>query len=119
MVVESFSKWSAIFKYRRPTSIVTVNFLHELFTRFGVPDTIMSDNGTQFTSNDVHNFSKYYAFENITMLNGLLICSKKTNVNETKEVMLQQFLRIYRLNPNPNTASRISPVELIFTKMSV
>lgn len=37
-----------------------------MFSIFGLPDTIVSHNGTQFTSNDFQNFCKYYAFEHIT-----------------------------------------------------
>lgn len=48
MVEFGFSKWPDICKCKEPTSSTTTNFLHEPFARFGVPDTIQSDNGNQF-----------------------------------------------------------------------
>ncbi|XP_029640430.1 uncharacterized protein LOC115215411 [Octopus sinensis] len=40
----------------------------------------------------------------------------KLNKEVTDEVALQQFLRVYRVTPNLNTASGQSPVELILVK---
>ena len=40
VVVDSFSKWREIFKCRKLTSTVTINFLHELFTKYGLSDKI-------------------------------------------------------------------------------
>ena len=34
---------------------------------------------------------------------------------ETIEIMLQQFLSVFRITPNPNTVSEMSLVELMFT----
>ena len=48
IVVDSFSKWPEVMKSKNPTCSDTIRFLHELFARFGVPDTIVLDNGTQF-----------------------------------------------------------------------
>ena len=53
LIVDSFSKWPEIFKCRHPTSTNTVNVLNELFNRFGAPKTLVSDNGTQFTAENL------------------------------------------------------------------
>ena len=50
---------------KRPTSTNTVNRLHELFARFGVVDTIVSDNGTQFTSKEFEHFCSTFQVEHI------------------------------------------------------
>ena len=52
IVVDSFSKWLEICNCKKATTKVVPSFLHELLTRFGVVDFIVSDNGTQFMSND-------------------------------------------------------------------
>lgn len=49
IVVDSFSKWPEIQRIRKPTTQSMKNFLLELFARFGVVDTIVTDNGSQFT----------------------------------------------------------------------
>ena len=49
LVVDSYTKLPEILKYKRLTTSVAINFLHKIFVRFGVSDSIISDNGTQFT----------------------------------------------------------------------
>ena len=43
IVVDSYSKWPEISRCKRPTTAVTIGFLHELFPRFGVPDWVVSE----------------------------------------------------------------------------
>ncbi|XP_014777997.1 uncharacterized protein K02A2.6-like [Octopus bimaculoides] len=66
VVVDSFTKWPEMCKCSKPTSMVTVEFLHELFARYGVPDTVVSDNDTKFTVNEFKNLCKMYSIEHIT-----------------------------------------------------
>ena len=66
IIVDSFSKWPEIFKCKRPTSTVSVNFLNEIFSRFGVPEMIVFDNGTQFPLSEFAKFCKCYSIEHIT-----------------------------------------------------
>ena len=46
MVVNSFSKYPEIFRYKISTTEVVTSFLYELFAWFGVEDCIVSDNGS-------------------------------------------------------------------------
>ena len=39
---------------------------------------------------------------------------KKANGIETENEELKEFLSIYRITPNPNTNTNMSPVELMF-----
>ena len=65
VVVDSHYKWLEVFQMKRPTSTNTVNRLHELFARYGVVDTIVSDNGTQFTSKEFEHFCATFQVEHI------------------------------------------------------
>ena len=67
LIVVSFSKWPEILRCKKPTTKLVIGFPHELFTRFGVPDTIVSDNGTQFISNEFKEFCKTLVVEHITI----------------------------------------------------
>lgn len=58
IVVDSFSKWTEIFKTKDITSSFTISKLRELFCRYGLVDILVSDNGTQFTSDEFKNFMK-------------------------------------------------------------
>ena len=50
----------------RPTLTVTIKFMHELFERFGYPETIVTDNATLFTSKDFRIFWEVFAIKHIT-----------------------------------------------------
>jgi len=39
------------------TSSSTIRYLRQLFAQFGIPETIVSDNGTQFVSANLKNFA--------------------------------------------------------------
>jgi len=48
VVVDAFSKWVEIKPMNTTTTEATVKVLHELFCRFGIPRSLVSDNGPQF-----------------------------------------------------------------------
>ncbi|XP_062537789.1 uncharacterized protein K02A2.6-like [Armigeres subalbatus] len=48
VVVDPFSKWPEVFATRTTTASTTTRLLYELFATFGIPETIVSDNGPQF-----------------------------------------------------------------------
>ena len=56
IVVDIFLKWSEVNRCKNPIKEITLNFLHELFARFGVLNTLVSDIGCQFTSGEVRDF---------------------------------------------------------------
>lgn len=61
-VVDSFSKFILAEPLRVATSKVLIEFLEKrVFLVFGVPEIIISDNGSQFTSNDFQSFLKRYS----------------------------------------------------------
>ena len=43
-----------------------IRFLHELFARFGIPDIIALDNGTQFLAKEFKHFCKSFLFVHIS-----------------------------------------------------
>lgn len=65
IVVDSFSKWTEVFKTKSMTSSFTINKLRETFSRFGMVDVIVSDNGCQFTSEEFLQFVKANRIEHI------------------------------------------------------
>ena len=130
VVVNSFTKWPEVFKCKHPTSTSTIDALRLLFSRFGVPKTIVSDNGTQFTSKEFEEFSKALSIEHLTIAiyhprsNGLAErfvdtfkrALKKNQGTDTDEKSLEKFLSVYRITLNPNTNAGLSPAELMFAR---
>uniref|UniRef100_A0A7I4Z1D3 Integrase catalytic domain-containing protein n=1 Tax=Haemonchus contortus TaxID=6289 RepID=A0A7I4Z1D3_HAECO len=49
VVVDAFSKWPEIIEMTSISAAQTVRELKRIFARYGIPQTIVSDNGKQFT----------------------------------------------------------------------
>lgn len=58
IVIDSFSKWVEVFKTKEITSSFAIKKIREVICRFGLFDTLVSDNGRQFTSSEFRNFRK-------------------------------------------------------------
>ncbi|XP_062699301.1 uncharacterized protein K02A2.6-like, partial [Aedes albopictus] len=127
VIVDAYSKWPEIFRTRSITTTATLDLLRETFSRFGNPNTLVSDNGTQFTSVQ---FQQYCRENGITHLrtapyhpqsNGqaerfvdsLKRGLKKLSKGEGSPTLehLQTFLSVYRSTPNRNTPQSTSPAE--------
>ncbi|XP_055918303.1 uncharacterized protein K02A2.6-like [Eupeodes corollae] len=61
----SHTKWAEVFKTKIITSAFTIGKLRELFSRYGIPDKIVSDNGTQFKSAEFNDFTTPNNIEHI------------------------------------------------------
>ena len=49
---DAHSKWIEVFPMTSATALTTVQHLRQLFSRFGIPDSIVSDNGSQFVAKE-------------------------------------------------------------------
>jgi len=58
IVVDAYSKWLEVKPTKTTTTQVTIRLLDELFSAYGAPVTIVSDNGTQFTAGEFSQFPK-------------------------------------------------------------
>jgi hypothetical protein len=59
ITVDKFTKWIEV----KPTASITaaqaVEFIKEVMYRFGIPNNIITDNGTQFTVREFKDFCAY------------------------------------------------------------
>ena len=128
-VADSHTKWPEVLKCKRPTTNCTIGFLHELFARFGVVDCVVTDNATQFISNEFKQFCDTYQVMYITTLqyhprsNGQaerFVDNMKRDLNKAQgtptDRALQQFLQVYRITPYPNTPMGHSPADTMFAR---
>ena len=58
IVVDAHSKWPEVIQMSSTTSSKTIDVLRTLFARYGLPEQVVSDNGTQFTSDGFAQFLK-------------------------------------------------------------
>nr|XP_050045684.1 uncharacterized protein K02A2.6-like [Dermacentor andersoni] len=125
VVVDAHSKWPEVFVMRSTTSERTVACLRELFCRFGVPETVVSDNGPQLVSEEFKAFMRSVGARHVVSApyhpstNGLAerfvqtlkSALRKSSPGESIDETLQNFLLAYRNTPHPTTGE--APANLL------
>ena len=77
VIVDAHSKWLEVIPMKTATALTTVQRLRTLFSRFGIPESIVSDNGPQFAAAEFQEFCKGNGIRHILIapyhpaLNGL------------------------------------------------
>ena len=66
VVVDYFSRYPKVTKLSATTSNHIIEALKKIFSRHGVPETVVSDNGPQYASREFSDFAKAYDFRHIT-----------------------------------------------------
>ena len=56
VAVDKFTKWIEVVPITSSTALTEVNFIKSVIFRFGVPHNIITDNGTNFTTNKFQSF---------------------------------------------------------------
>ena len=56
LLIDAHSKWPEIFEMASTTSGSTIGMLRRVFTAYGLPEHLVSDNGPQFTSTEFREF---------------------------------------------------------------
>ena len=65
VLVDAFSKWPEVIPITPPSTSKTINILSQVFSQHGLPDTIVSDNGSQFTSSQFQDFCRKNAINHM------------------------------------------------------
>ena len=66
LVVDYFSRYIEIARLNRPTTTEVVTRLKSIFARHGIPETLISDNGPQYASQEFAEFAQDYEFQHHT-----------------------------------------------------
>lgn len=129
VVIDAFSKWLEVFEMSNISSSTTIKVLRNLFARFGLPITVVSDNGRSLVSDEFEDFLRKNSICHLTSppyspsSNGAAENSVKTVKNALKKALevnntqdthlaLSRFLFDYRNTPHSTTG--VSPAKLIF-----
>jgi len=128
IVVDAYSKWMDVHVTNSSSSPATIEKLENTFATHGLPVTIVSDNGTSFTSSEFGQFVSQNGIDHVFSppyhpgSNGLAERSVQT-FNESMNKMdgsgsieskVSHFLFRYRSTPHTTTGK--SPAELMFSR---
>ncbi|XP_036340257.1 uncharacterized protein K02A2.6-like [Rhagoletis pomonella] len=131
VIVDSYPKWvECVDMGKNTTSKATIDVLKNIFARFGLPETLVSDNGTAFVSQEFQRFLQLNGIQHSTTpvgqpaTNGLAENTVKTFKSALKRGMgppggqfndvLSRFLLDYRNAAHCSTG--VSPAQLMFSR---
>jgi transposase InsO family protein len=63
VIVDKFSKWIEVVPVTNQEATTTVKFFESIIYRYGVPNNIITDNGTNFTSGEFQQFAKEFGIK--------------------------------------------------------
>ena len=118
LVVDYFSRFAEVTKLTTTTtSQGVINALHSIFAKHGIPEIFMSDNGPQYSSQEMKDFSFSYGFKHITssphypQSNGLA----ERMVKKVKQLLIKNknpFIALLSYRATPLPWCGLSPGEL-------
>ena len=127
IIVDAHSKWIEVKIMNKINANETEAELRDVFSTFGLPDTIVTDNGPTWTSEKFQNFMNANGVEHITSApyhpatNGLAERCVQTfknamrcNTNGSLRERVSRFLTKYRCTPHSTTG--VSPAELMMNR---
>jgi hypothetical protein len=126
IVVDAHSKYPDVIPVPSMTSQQTVTALRKLCAQHGLPETIVSDNGTQFTSQEFKEFCRANAVNHILsplyhpqsngraeqFVDTFKRCLQKLQGEGDMDEILDTFLLTYRTTPNSTLPKQQSPAEM-------
>jgi transposase InsO family protein len=65
LLIDAYSKWLEVAKVKTANSTNTIEKLRSMFATHGLPDTVVSDNGTVFTSEEMETFLKENGIQHV------------------------------------------------------
>ena len=120
LIVDAYSKWLEVVQVPSTATAATLDVLRDTFARFGLPKSLVSDNGTSFSSEAFYGFMQSNGIEHIRTApyhpnsNGLAeraVRTVKSGLKKIKgdsfRVRLCRFLLNYRRAPT--TSTEVSP----------
>ena len=127
ILVDAHSKWMEVKSVSSATTSTTVEQLRAIFATHGLPEMLVSDNGSVFTSAEFKSFIKSNGIRHATSApyhpasNGLAERAVQTFKESMKKMSngsigtrLSRFLFTYRTTPHTTTG--ISPAKLLFNR---
>lgn len=127
IVVDALTKWPEVIMMSSTTASATIKQLRELFARFGSPECIVSDNGTQFVAAETKQFFEEEGILHIRsapfhpqsngqaerFVDSVKRALTKAEGENSVHTVLQKYLQAYRSTHNP-ALGNTSPAKMMF-----
>ena len=119
LIVDYFSRYPEVFQLNSTTSSSIVKVLKATFAHHGVPSILFTDNGPQFSSQNMKDFASAYSFRHITssprypQSNGFV----ERTVGTMKRFLQHAhdpYMAILSFRATPLPWCMLSPAELLF-----
>ena len=127
VVIDAYSKWLEVHCMKSTTSSATIEKLREIFAIHGLPATLVSDNGSNFTSSEFEEFMKRNGIKHIKVApyhpasNGLAeraVRVFKEGFEKMGEGSIQTKLSRFLLSylTTPHSTTGVPPAELLMKR---
>lgn len=130
VIVDYFSRFIEVIVMKQITASMTIKALHETFCRFGMPETLKTDNGPQFKSEEFKGFcdqfgiiirktTPYWPQANgeVERVNGMI--KKHLKISQVEDTDWKWDLRMCVLmyNSTPHSTTGVAPSVLMFGRI--
>lgn len=118
VVVDYYSRFPEVIELKSTTSTAVITALKSVFSRYGIPETIRSDNGPQYASREFATFATTYGFQHIKssphfpQSNGLAERTVQT-VKSLLKAATDPYLALLSYRATPLLWCNLSPSELL------
>jgi transposase InsO family protein len=131
VAVDKFAKWVEAALVTTQDSTAVINFINSIIFRFGVPHSIITDNGTNFTSKEFKNYCKSMGIKlkfasvahpktngQVEKANGLICNGIKKRLlaplEKAKHAWVDELLSVlWSLRTTPNATTQETPFFLV------
>ena len=122
LVTDYYSKYPVVRKLNSATSAAVINHLKSIFAEHGIPETLVSDNGPQYSSQEFAAFCKQWGIDHVTssplypQSNGFIERSVQTvkNLLRKAEASGQDpYLALLTYRTTPVDSNLPSPAQLL------
>ena len=125
LVADPYSRFPLIRRLHSTTSPAVIAHMKAIFEEYGIPSSVHSDNGPQYSSGDFRNFAKKYGFVHVTsspqyaQSNGFIermVQTVKSIFTKTKHTGADPHLALLIYRATPLDRKTPSPTELVFNR---
>ena len=118
LLVDYYSQFVEVQQLQSMTTSSVISFLKPIFARYGIPATLISDNGPQFASVEMKQFAETYGFSHVTtspyypQANGQAERTVKTIKNLLANAK-DPYMALLSYRATPLQWCNLSPAELL------